>query len=101
MAQRRFRCILNGLCVVEKPGQRKKIETCPDILALAKNAVAEPSNEAAVSDSFFRGAYACLRCYRRLERIVKLKARWNKMETELRGQLRQAWDAHGRGPSIV
>ena len=39
---------------------------------------------------FFRGAYACLRCYRRLERIVKLKARWNKMETKLRGQLRQA-----------
>ena len=57
-------CLLNASCVVEKPGQRRKIETCPDFLALVKNAVAEPSNEAAVSDSFFRGAYACLRCYR-------------------------------------
>ena len=64
-------CILNASCVVEKPGQRRKIETCPDNLALVKNAVAEPSNKAAVSDSYFRGAYACLRCYRRLERIVK------------------------------
>ena len=49
-------CILNASCAVEKPGQRRKIETCPDILALVKNAVAEPSNEAAVSDSYFRGA---------------------------------------------
>ena len=64
-------CILNASCVVEKPGQRRKIETCPDNLALVKNAVAEPSNKAAVSDSYFRGAYACLRCYRCLERIVK------------------------------
>ena len=38
-------CILNASCVVEKPGQRRKIETCPDILALVKNAVAEPLNE--------------------------------------------------------
>ena len=71
MAQRRFTCILNASCVVEKPGQRRKIETCPDILALVKKAGAEPSNEAAVSDSYSSGAYACLRCYRRLERIVK------------------------------
>ena len=101
MAQR-FRFILNAWCVVEKPGQRRKIETCPDILALVKNAVAEPSNEAAVSDSYFRGAYACLRCYRRLERIVKLKKRLYKMpETDLRGQLRQAGGTHGYGTSIV
>ena len=52
-------------------GHGRKIETCPDDLALVKNAVAEPSNEAAVSDSYFRGVYACLRCYRHLERIVK------------------------------
>ena len=65
-------CILNASFVqVEKPGQRRKIETCTDDLALVKNAVAEPSNKAAVSDSYFRGAYACLHCYRRLERIVK------------------------------
>ena len=63
--------ILYASCVVEKPGQRRKIETCPDDLALVKNAVAEPSNKAAVSDSYYRGAYAYLRCYRRLERIVK------------------------------
>ena len=62
---------LNASCAVEKPGQRRKIETCPDNLAFVKNAVTEPSNKAAVSDSYFRGAYACLRCYRRLERIVK------------------------------
>ena len=64
-------CILNASCVVEKPGQRRKIETCPENLALVNDAVAEPSNKAAVSDSYFRGAYACLCCYRRLERIVK------------------------------
>ena len=34
-------CILNASCVVEKPGQRRKIETCPDNLALVKNAVAD------------------------------------------------------------
>ena len=44
--------------MVEKPGQRRKIEICSDILALVKNADAEPSNEAAVSDSSFRGGYA-------------------------------------------
>ena len=49
-------CILNDSCVVEKPGQRRKIETCPDDLALVLNAVAEPSNKAAVSDSYLRGA---------------------------------------------
>ena len=41
-------CILYASCVVEKPGQRRKIETCPDDLALVKNAIAEPSNKAAV-----------------------------------------------------
>ena len=57
--------------MVEKPDQRRKIEACPDDLALVKNAVAEPLNDAAVSDSYLRGAYACLRCYRLLERIVE------------------------------
>ena len=57
--------------MVEKPGQCRKIKTCPDDLGLVKNAVAEPSNKAAVSDSCYRGENACLRCYRRLERTVK------------------------------
>ena len=35
--------ILNASCLVEKTSQRRRIETCPDILALVKNAVAEPS----------------------------------------------------------